>query len=101
LPPGSPLSSTTPTRPAATRAPYIAAAREAGFRVLGYYFESRIADATRRNHARDPDAQVPERGVRGTHARLELPRRDEGFDELHFVRLVAAGFEVQPWRDDD
>ena len=93
------VDNTTPTR--RDRAPYIAAAREAGFRVLGYYFESRIADATRRNHARDPDAQVPERGVRGTHARLELPRRDEGFDELHFVRLVAAGFEVQPWRDDD
>lgn len=92
------IDNTSPTR--RDRQPYIVAARSAGFRVIGYYFESRIADAIVRNEAREAHEQVPQRGLHGTYARLEVPRLDEGFDELHYVRLVAGGFDVQPWRDD-
>lgn len=78
------------------RARYIALARAAGFRVLGYFFESRIADALARNAARE--RQVPEVGVRDTRNRLELPMLSEGFDELHFVRIENGGFVIEPWR---
>lgn len=90
------VDNTSPTRRERQR--YIVAARGAGFRVVGYYFESKIADAILRNEARV--AGIPQRGIHGTHARLELPSLDEGFDELHYVRLVVGGFAVQPWRDD-
>ena len=84
------------------RARYIAPARSAGFRVVGYYFESKIQDALVRNELRGPGQRVPERGVRGTFARIQLPSRKEGFDGLYYVRLGAAvgQFVVQEWRDD-
>lgn len=83
---------------AADRARYIAPARAAGFSVIGYYFSSRLQDALARNAGREGDARIPDRGVRGTSARLELPDPAEGFDRLHFVRLDPdAGFVVAPW----
>ena len=84
------------------RARYIAAARSAAFRVTGYYFESRIQDALVRNELRGPGQRVPERGVRGTFARMQLPSRKEGFDDLYYVRLgpSVGDFLVQEWRDD-
>lgn len=84
------------------RARYIAPARAAGFRVVGYYFESRVQDALVRNEQRPPGQRVPERGVRGTAGRLQLPSRKEGFDALYFVRLGATPgeFVVEEWRDD-
>lgn len=82
------------------RARYLAAARQHGFRTIGYYFQSSIDDALRRNAARTGQQRVPVRGVRGTHARLQLPARDEGFDALHYVRLVDGGFAVEDWQDE-
>lgn len=82
------------------RSRYIAAARVAGFRVVGYYFESRVTAALDRNRERSEAQQVPERGIRGTSARLQLPRLDEGFDCLYYVRITESGFDVQEWRNE-
>lgn len=90
------VDNTNPTR--VDRASYITAAKGAGMTVAGYYFESSIEPALKRNAGRSGDRQVPELGVRGTHARLELPSREEGFDELHYVRITEDGFEVEDWR---
>ena len=81
------------------RARYIERARAAGFRVVGYFFASRIAEALGRNAGREGDARVPDRGVRGTFARLELPALVEGFHALHFVRIAEGKFIVEPWRE--
>jgi predicted kinase len=81
-----------------SRAPYIAAARSAGFRVVGYYFQTSVSDALRRNAARIGKQLVPAKGILGTHARLQPPQPDEGFDSLFVVRLDAAGrFGIAPW----
>lgn len=78
---------------------YIAPARAAGFRVVGYFFESRVADAGRRNALRDELDRVPDKAIPGCSGRLELPNYDEGFDELFFVRLVDGGqFIVEDWK---
>ena len=77
---------------------YIRQARQFQFRVLGFYFESRVEQAILRNAQRDPAEQISERGIRGTAARLEIPSLSEGFDELRYVRLTPRGFEVQEWR---
>ncbi len=81
----------------AERAAYIGPARAAGFRVVGYYFRSVVAESVPRNAARTGAARIPERGIMGTAARLEQPSLDEGFDELYYVRL-EDGFVVEPWR---
>ena len=80
---------------------YIALGKEAGFRIVGYYFRSAIDDALRRNGDRPDDQQVPERGVRGTHGRLEVPSVSEGFDRLYYVRIADDGeFVVEEWADE-
>jgi predicted kinase len=94
------VDNTNPTR--AERAVYIRAAREAGYRVVGYYFRSRVEDCQRRNEQRPAARQVPLRGLLGTAGRMELPSRMEGFDELHYIRIDEdGGFVVEKWRDED
>lgn len=92
------VDNTNPSRE--ERGRYIEVARAAGFRVVGYYFESRVADALSRNAGRPDKQRVPDAGIKGTAARLEIPAKSEGFDELFYVRLTSAGFEVMEWRDE-
>jgi predicted kinase len=92
------VDNTNPTR--ADRAVYIAAARGAGFRLTCYYFESRVGDSLTRNAGRAEAERVPVAGVLSTAKRLEIPARDEGFDELYYVRLSESGFDIQEWRDE-
>jgi len=71
----------------ADRAIYIELARQAGFRVIGYYFQTELDAAIARNLKRQGKQAIPVKGVIGTFKRLEPPTRDEGFDELYSVRL--------------
>jgi predicted kinase len=94
------VDNTNATR--AERQVYLRAAKDAGFRVIGYYFQSRVEDCRRRNEQRPPDKQVPLRGILGTAGRMELPSLEEGFDELHYVRIDEAGrFVVEEWKEDE
>ena len=80
---------------------YIEAARRAGFRVIGYYFQSRVEDCKRRNEQRPAEERIPVRGILGTSARMELPSRQEGFDELFYVRIDEVNrFVVEEWQDE-
>jgi predicted kinase len=93
------VDNTNPTR--AERAVYVGAAMEAGFRVTGYYFRSRVEDCKRRNDQRPPEQRVPLKGILGTAGRMELPSRGEGFDELFYVWIDAAGgFVTEGWSDE-
>src|SRR5436305_14649258 len=94
------VDNTNPTR--LERQVYIRAASEAGFRVVGYYFRSRVEDCMRRNEQRPAEQRVPLKGLLGTAGRMELPCREEGFDELYSVRTEElGGFVVEGWRDED
>jgi hypothetical protein len=75
--------------------PSVECARSAGFRIVGYYFASRVSDALARNAGRSEREQVPAPGIKGVSARLKLPARSEGFDELFYVRITPTGFDVQ------
>jgi predicted kinase len=67
-------------------------------RILGYYFESRLADCLERNRQRTGKERVPDVALYVTHNRLTRPCLAEGFDQLFFVRLLGdAGFEVRDW----
>jgi predicted kinase len=83
---------------ASERAPYIALAREAGFWVVGYYFQSSLADALRRNKQREGKAVIPTGGVVSKYKKMQPPRHEEGFDQLFSVILdVEHGFLVKLW----
>lgn len=78
------------------RAAYVAAAKAAGFRAVGYFFETTVKDALRRNAKRAGKAVIPIPGVIGTYKKLQAPAWSEGFDELYRVthRAEDDGFVV-------
>ena len=90
------VDNTNPTR--AERARYVAPARAAGFRVVGYYFDVDPREALRRNHLRAGSRVVPPAGLFGTLKRLERPTRAEGFDLLYRATTDEAGtLTVEEW----
>ncbi|RTQ48852.1 ATP-binding protein [Hymenobacter gummosus] len=90
------VDNTNPT--AAERARYIEPAKAAGYRVVGYYFQSVPREAVARNRQRPAAEQVPDVGIFGAVGRLQLPAWAEGFDELYYVRIGEGGFVVEPWQ---
>ena len=89
------VDNTNPT--VAERARYIRPAKDAGFRVLGYFFESEVSDALARNAQREGKRRVHPAGVYGTRKRLQVPSRAEGFDEIYSARIAGEGrFSVEP-----
>ncbi len=93
------VDNTNPTR--AERATYIAPARAAGFGVVGYFFQSVATEALVRNRQRPAERQIPDKGIRATRNRLEIPSRAEGFDQLYFVRVLGnQEFELTDWQDE-
>ena len=93
------IDKTNPT--VETRAKYISLAKFHKFKVIGYYFQSKLEDALQRNSQREGKAQIDERGVRAVHSKLELPTFAEGFDELFYVRIDENNeFIVEEWKDD-
>ncbi|PWU11205.1 MAG: kinase [Verrucomicrobia bacterium] len=83
------------------RATYISQAKAARFRTSGYFFQSELAPALQRNARRDPPKRVPEAGLRSASSALQLPSREEGFDELFFVRMNGqGGFNTEDWKNE-
>ncbi len=80
---------------------FIIPAREAGYRITGYYFQSIIEDCLRRNAQRSGTARIPDVGVVARAKDLELPSYDEGFDELYYVAISETGFVVKTWSPDN
>ena len=79
---------------------YIEYAKQRDFRIVGYYFESKIKDCIERNKKRDAARHIPEVGIRGTHAKLVIPKYSEGFDELFYVKIEGKDFVVEDWNDE-
>lgn len=93
------IDNTNPT--IVERSRYIAPAREAGFRVAGYYFQMPPRDCVSRNARRPERQRVPVRAIFGTRQRLQPPTPAEGFDALYVVRLDGENhFVVEDWADE-
>ena|ERR1700758_1182464 len=73
------------------RARYVGPAREAGFRVVAYFFETALRDAIRRNNERPGKQKVPVPAIAGTLRKLQAPILEEGFDAVHRVTISPNG----------
>ena len=93
------VDNTNPTR--VDRARYIPMAKAAGYRVVGYFMQSRLKDCIARNDLREGKEKIPARAIAATSNKLEMPHRDEGFDELFFVANDGTEMTVSKWRDND
>ncbi len=92
------VDNTNPTKE--ERAKYILAAKKNKFKVIGYYFQSKISDALNRNSQRVGKENIPYAGIKGTFNRLEIPSFDEGFDELYFVEIENSEFKIREWTNE-
>ena len=79
------VDNTNPT--AWDRLRYIPKAKEKGFRIIGYYFDSKLEDALTRNSGRGWDKNIPRYAIIGTFERLQKPSLKEGFDVIYHVKI--------------
>src|SRR5207237_8441101 len=86
---GSPVVVDTADPRAADRAVLVEIGHAHGARVVAYFFEPRIADSIKRNAERTP--QVPKVAIFTAAKRLQPPAFEEGFDEIHDVRIATGG----------
>ena len=82
----------------AERSRYIAPARAAGYRIIGYYFQSCLAACAARNEARNN--KIPHLGMLERATQLQAPTIAEGFDELFYVKLEDGKSLISPWRQE-
>ena len=71
--------------------------------IIGYYFESQIADCLTRNRQREGKARVPDYALYMTRNKLVPPDYSEGFHQLFQVKIAEnpGSFEIHPWTQDD
>ena len=92
------VDNTNPTR--ADREKYITEAKACGYRVVGYFMESKLQACIARNNLRTGEAKLPAKAIAATSNKLELPFFDEGFDELWFVANDGETMTISEWRED-
>ena len=83
----------------AERKKYIDIAQEHGYKIIGYYFRSAIDECRIRNDQRQGKKKVPEIALRNKAAYLEQPSKQEGFDELYYVKIVDDKFEITQYNE--
>ena len=91
------IDNTNPKR--SDRARYIVPGHYRGFRIVGYYFQSKLNDCIARNDTREK--QVDLRGILSTYNKLEMPSLEEGFDELNFVSIQDGEYVISKWKEDE
>ena len=83
-----------------SRARYIQRAKDAGFEVIAYYFETDLNSTLERNKQRQGKAYIPEIGVRATYKKIQISHLSEGFSEIFQVKIIGHGeFSILPMSD--
>lgn len=66
---------------------YITSARNAQFKIVGYFFVPDVEGCLERNALRTAECAVPEKAILGTKKNFQYPGFSEGFDELYHVEI--------------
>ena len=90
------IDNTNPTRE--DRARYISAVSGHGYKVCGYFMQSKLHDCIERNEHRIGKEKIKSNAIAATSNKLEMPVYEEGFDSLYFVSFADDKTEVQEWR---
>ncbi len=93
------VDNTNPTR--GDRERYISRAKACGYRVVGYFMQSKLRECIARNDRREGKAKIPAKAIAMTSNKLEMPQYSEGFDELFFVRNDGKTMHISEWREND
>ena len=90
------IDNTNPT--IVERNKYIIQAKKEGYKIIGYFLESKIKDCILRNNQRSGKECIPVNAIAATSNKLQMPSYDEGFDELYFVRIDGLDMIIEDWR---
>ena len=91
------IDNTNPTKEDRQR--YIPLAKENGYRIIGYFMESKLNECIARNNLRQGKEKTPTIAIASTSNKLQIPSYDEGFDELYFVKNDGKTMTILEWRD--
>lgn len=89
------VDNTNPTK--ADRERYIPAAKEHGYRIVGYYMKPHLQESMERNRRREGKARIPDCAIPATLRKLEPPEPSEGFDALYLVDNDGVTMTVTEW----
>lgn len=92
------IDNTNPTK--ADRQRYIPLAKENGYRIVGFFMESKLNECIARNNLRQGKEKIPTIAIASTSNKLQMPSYDEGFDELYFVKNDGKTMTILEWRDE-
>lgn len=91
------VDNTNPTK--ADRKRYIPIAQCMGYKIIGYFMESKLKPCLERNNQRTGEARIPETAIAATSNKLQMPSLDEGFNELYFVKNDGQNMTIEEWID--
>ncbi|MBR3870508.1 MAG: AAA family ATPase [Clostridia bacterium] len=91
------IDNTNPTK--YDRSRYIPLAKATGYKIIGYFMESKLKECIERNNLRQGQEKIPSNAIAATSNRLQMPSFDEGFDELYFVKNDGKTMTVSEWRE--
>jgi predicted kinase len=75
----------------ADRARYIEPARQAGFTLIAYHFQTSLQDAIKRNNQRLGKQKIPVPAIAAAFRKMQRPTLEEGFAAIHAVIINPAG----------
>lgn len=84
------IDNTNPTKEERKR--YLDMLEGKGYRVMCYFFQSRVQDCIERNKLRGET--VPVKAIAATSNKLELPSREEGFTDMVYIKVMPPHFET-------
>jgi predicted kinase len=79
------------------RARYIPQAKDAGYQVDGFFFQSDVAECVKRNEKREGKAKIRPNAIGLISSWLEMPSLGEGFDNLYVVMIQGNDFVTADW----
>lgn len=85
------IDNTNPTKEERRR--YLDMLEGKGYRVMCYFFQSRVKDCVERNKLRGEP--VPSKAIAATSNKLELPSKEEGFTDMVYIKVVPPHFESE------
>lgn len=90
------IDNTNPT--VRERENYILKGKEEGYKILGFFMQSKLQDCIARNNQREGKERIPNNAIACTSNKLEFPSYKEGFDKIYFVSIEDEKFRIEDWR---
>lgn len=81
------------------RKKYIDTAKANDYKIISYYFKTDIKKSLELNKKRDGKKRIPDIAIRGINTKLQIPFKEEGYDEMYYVQMNEEDFLIKEWNE--